>query len=50
MGLKKINISNWLPNSMVLLAAVSLTITSFFSYNDTREVLQNIARLKKTCA
>jgi uncharacterized protein HemY len=30
MGLRKINISTWLPIAMVLLAAVSLTVTSFF--------------------
>ena len=48
MGLKKINISTCLPISMVLLAAVSLTITSFFSYHDTREVLQKDAELRLT--
>ena len=46
MGLKKINISTWLPIAMVLLAAVSLTITSFFSYHDTREVLLKDAELR----
>ncbi|CRK74186.1 methyl-accepting chemotaxis protein [Nereida ignava] len=48
MGLKKINISTWLPIAMVLLAAVSLTITSFFSYHDTREVLLKDAELRLT--